>query len=163
MEPYSWHLCVLHFPCLYFHNRCHLPSGKNLWLCPKHRVGERITILSDGVGEVAPNVIESTNFVTEGTKTAAPCKSGENRAPASASSNASKNPRKKSVLTSLIPMKLGSAVSDGDLCNSFAASEKSLPHRTSEVIKAQGKVNAAKVAAIAVSSINTKSKACLLM
>ncbi|ELU06933.1 hypothetical protein CAPTEDRAFT_226169 [Capitella teleta] len=43
--------------------RCHLPSGKNLWLCDAHRKAERITVLSDDIGEVSAEVIDSTNFL----------------------------------------------------------------------------------------------------
>ncbi|ELU12960.1 hypothetical protein CAPTEDRAFT_207584, partial [Capitella teleta] len=42
---------------------CHLPSGKNLWLCDAHRKAERITVLSDDIGEVSAEVIDSTNFL----------------------------------------------------------------------------------------------------
>ncbi len=28
--------------------RCHLPSGKVVWLCPDHQKGERVTVLGSG-------------------------------------------------------------------------------------------------------------------
>ena len=43
--------------------RCHLPSGKVLWLCPEHQKAERITILS----EDAPVVCAIDNTYADGT------------------------------------------------------------------------------------------------
>ena len=56
------HFCKFFFPSL----RCHLPSGKTMWLCPEHQQSSRVTVLGSDV--TSENPIE---IVTESSLIAA--------------------------------------------------------------------------------------------